>query len=138
MLNLYIAPCQYLYIACCHFLYIAILLITLLSVLQILTIGLLLISSGIGSFIVINRLKDFRKTAELTKKKKERFEHKCDIKQSNNIEKLKYQIFRLEEETHELGKNTWCFLRWQIWLFFAGLITGVVYLVIVNNVSSLR
>jgi hypothetical protein len=110
----------------------------LLSVLQILTIGLLLISSGIGSFIVINRLKDFRKTAELTKKKKERFEHKCDIKQSNNIEKLKYQIFRLEEETHELGKNTWCFLRWQIWLFFAGLITGVVYLVIVNNVSSLR
>jgi hypothetical protein len=28
MLNLYIAPCQYLYIACCHFLYIAILLIT--------------------------------------------------------------------------------------------------------------
>ena len=29
MLNLYIAPCQYLYIACCHFLYIAILLITI-------------------------------------------------------------------------------------------------------------
>ncbi len=110
----------------------------LLSSLQILTVGLLLISSGFGLFIVINRLKDFRKTAELTKKKREKFEYENNIKHSNNIRKLEYQIFRLEEETHELGKITWRFLRWQIWLFFAGLIAGVLYLVIVNNVSSLR
>ncbi len=109
----------------------------LLSILQILTIVLLLISSGFGSAIVINRLKDFRKTSELTKKRKEKFEYENNIKHSDNTRKLEYQIFRLEEETHELGKNTWCFLRWQIWIFFAGLITGVLYLAIVNNMPSL-
>ena len=101
-----------------------------LCCIQILTAILVGLSFLSGTLVTINRLKDFRQTARLTKKRKRKYEHENNIECSKNIRRLRHQIVKLERETRELGDNTWCFLRCQIWTFFVGVITGVLYLIL--------
>ncbi|MFA5601958.1 MAG: hypothetical protein WDA06_15285 [Phenylobacterium sp.] len=103
---------------------------SLLCCIQILTVVFVGLSFLSGTLLTINRLKDFRQTARLTKRKKRKYEHENNIECSKNIRRLKYQIVKLKRETNELGENTWCFLRCQVWTFFAGVITGVLYLML--------
>ncbi len=99
-----------------------------LCTLQLLTILFLITSFFTGIKTVLNRLQDFRKTAQLTKKKKKKFKHDNKIKSCSDIETIKSEIGTLDSETKKLGSNTWIFLRWQIWTFLIGTIAGVIYL----------
>jgi|LSQX01.3.fsa_nt_gb hypothetical protein len=102
--------------------------------LQILTIFLVGLSFLSGTLLTINRLKDFRYTARLTKRRKKKFEHENDISKSIITKEIKREIKKeirtLEDKNKNIGERTWCFLRWQIWTFFARVITGVLYLML--------
>jgi hypothetical protein len=101
--------------------------------LQILT-GLLLIASFLtGLFNVLNRLQDFRKTAQLTKRRKKKFEHDHSIKSYSDIETINSDIRTLNSETKKLGILTWTLLKWQVWTFLIGTIIGIIYIIIEKN-----
>jgi hypothetical protein len=96
--------------------------------------------SVIGSFfagilLVINRLNDFRKTAELVKNKKEEFEIEHNLKTSNNLDLIKFDIIKLKKDTDLLGKKTWKLLYWQVWTFLIGTILGAIYMLVIGNIS---
>jgi hypothetical protein len=101
--------------------------------LQILT-GLLLIASFLtGLLTVLNRLQDFRKTAKLTKRRKNKFEHDHNIKFYSDIDTINSDIRTLNSETKKLGILTWSLLKWQIYTFLIGTIIGVIYIIIEKN-----
>lgn len=67
---------------------------------------LMLISSGLGCICVINRLKDFRITAKITR-----------LKAKDNGNKLK----ELRRNSDNLGERTWLIFWWQFGLFWGGI-----------------
>lgn len=89
-----------------------------------------------GVYLVINRLKDFRKTTQLVKNRKIKFEIDHKIKFSNDIKSLKSKIKNLKNETDKLGKITWILLKWQIWTFMIATILGIIYLLITKNTEG--
>ncbi|RUA35589.1 MAG: hypothetical protein DSY77_02395 [Bacteroidetes bacterium] len=104
-----------------------------LLTLQILT-GLFLIASFLtGVITVLNRLKDFRKTAQLTKRKKKKFEHEHNIKSYSDIGTINSDIKTLDSEMKKYGPQTWGLLKWQICTFSTGTIIGVLYIIIEIN-----
>jgi hypothetical protein len=100
---------------------------------QILTLLGLGTSFVTGIILVINRLKDFRKTTQLIKNRKQKFEIEHNLKKSDNLESVKSTISNLKNETDKLGKITWKLLNWQIWTFLIGTVLGLVYIVIIKN-----
>jgi len=86
-----------------------------------------------GLLTVLNRLQDFRKTAQLTKRRKKKFEHDHNIKSYSDIDTIDSDIRALNSETKELGILTWALLKWQIWTFLIGTIIGVIYIIIEKN-----
>jgi hypothetical protein len=64
--------------------------------------GLIIISIGLGIFVVINRLEDFRLTAQIAKNK--------DFK----------DLEEDRDKTKKLGKRTWCAFIWQTSTFLIG------------------
>ena len=76
---------------------------------------LTLISVFIALILAINRLEDFRLTAQIARKEEKN--------QSENIE-----IDR--KKSDKLGKKTWCLFIWQIATFFIGLLTSAIYIII--------
>ncbi|MEN6453338.1 MAG: hypothetical protein ABFD10_03700 [Prolixibacteraceae bacterium] len=101
-----------------------------LITLQLLTVLLLLSSFLAGILTVVNRLQDFRKTSELTKKKKMKFEHDNNIKSYSDIKTIKSEVNTLHVKTRKLGKLTWILLKCQVWTFFIGTTFGIIYLII--------
>ena len=106
------------------------------SIVQVLTLLGLGISFITGIILVINRLKDFRKTTQLVKKRKEKFEIEHNLRTSDNLDSVKSTIANLKTETYKLGKTTWTLLSCQIWTFMAGTILGLIYILIVKNASG--
>jgi len=101
-----------------------------LLTLQILTVLLLGASFLTGILAVFNRLKDFRLTARLTKKRKKQFEHDHNIGTYSNIEEIRSDIRDLKTKTNTLSPRTWILLNWQTWTFLSGTILGILYLII--------
>ena len=108
----------------CHFL-----------ILQVFSLLLLIASFITGFCIVFNRLQDFRKTAQLTKLRKKKFEHDHHIITYSDIYTINSDILDLEKETNKLGIRTWHLLNWQIWTFLIGTIIGILYIIIEKNIS---
>ena len=104
-------------------------------IIQVFTLLGLGISFITGIILVINRLKDFRKTTKLVKKRKEKFEIEHNLRTSDNLESVKSTISNLKIETDKLGKMTWTLLNCQIWTFTTGAILGLIYILIVKNAS---
>lgn len=107
-----------------------------LLTLQILTVLLLGISFLTGILAVLNRLKDFRLTARLTKLRKKRFEYDHNIKAYPDIGEIRSDIRGLKTKTSALSPRTWILLNWQIWSFLIGTILGILYLIIEKNVCG--
>lgn len=101
-----------------------------IQVLSLLGLG---VSFVTGVFLVINRLKDFRKTTKLVKNRKKKFEIDNKLKDMDNIDSVKYTIANLKTETDKLGRITWILLNWQIWTFMIGTILGLIYILIIKN-----
>lgn len=87
----------------------------------------LLTSIFTGLLLTINRLYDFRKTKNLVKYKRQRFESE------KSSEMLNSKISVLISETEKHGKITWCLLHWQLWTFFIGLVILGTTIIIINN-----
>ena len=104
----------------------------------LLAILALIISFFTGIATTLNRLYDFRETAQLTKERKKNFEHRHNIIQHCNIDKIRQKISHLELETKKIGNKTWILLKWQIWTFVIGTILGILYLIIEKNTSQMR
>ena len=84
---------------------------TLFFWLHLFSVFCVLVSIGSGIFCAYTRLKDFRKTAKITRLKYER----GNLTATPKIKKLRCK-------TKKLGKRSWCFLQCQIWLFGIGLV----------------
>lgn len=76
---------------------------------------LTVVSVFIGLILSINRLEDFRLTAQIARREEK--------KETENIE-----IDRAKSE--KLGKKTWCLFTWQIVTFLIGFLTSAIYIVI--------
>ncbi|MCT4648495.1 MAG: hypothetical protein N4A74_26140 [Carboxylicivirga sp.] len=107
-----------------------------LVIMQLCTVILLITSFVTGLLTVFNRLKDFRKTAQLTKKRKKKFEHDNNIILHSGINTINSDIENLKSETGKLGTRTWLLLNWQVWSFLIGTIIGIIYLMIDKNISG--
>lgn len=103
---------------------------------QVFAILFLFTSFFTGLLTVLNRLKDFKKTSQLTKMRKKKFEHVCNIILHSDIDKINSEIFTLSSETRELGNQTWSLLKWQVCTFIIGTFIGVIYLIIFDNLCS--
>ena len=68
---------------------------------------LLLVSCFLGILLILNRLEDFRITAQIARKR--------ELKEKIDIEILR-------NEAKEIGKKTWNLFIWQISTFFAGIV----------------
>lgn len=105
---------------------------------QVFTILSIAISFIAGVSLVIKRLYNFRKTTQLVKSRRERFEIQETLKSSNKIDSEELQIVNLKianlkTETDKLGETTWCLLKLQIWTFAIGTILGIAYILITIN-----
>lgn len=76
---------------------------------------LTVVSVFIGLILSINRLEDFRLTAQIARKEEK--------KETENIE-----IDRVKSE--KLGNKTWCLFTWQIATFLIGFLTSAIYIII--------
>ena len=103
---------------------------------QILTLLCLVVSLVTGVSVVVNRLTDFRKTTQLIRNRKEKFEIDNKIKSSDRIKSIEFDITNLKKETDKLGETTWCLLKLQIWTFTIGTIFGIIYLLTTKNAST--
>ena len=100
---------------------------------QVFTILCIAISFIAGVSLVIKRLYNFRKTTQLVKSRRERFEIQETLKSSNKIDSEELQIVNLKTETDKLGETTWNLLKLQIWSFVLGTILGIAYILIKSN-----
>jgi uncharacterized membrane protein YhaH (DUF805 family) len=100
----------------------------LLLIFFILSYLLLLISILTGLLLTYSRLYDFRKTKEIIKKKRRRFEN-----DENERENLTFEISMLTKETKSLGRITWCLLHWQLLTFLIGSTLNLIVILIQNN-----
>ncbi|MEI8274321.1 MAG: hypothetical protein WCG08_17040 [Paludibacter sp.] len=100
---------------------------------QVFTILCICISFIAGVYLVIIRLYNFRKTTQLVKSRREKFEIQENLKNSDKIDSVKLQIANLKTETDKLGETTWNLLKLQIWSFAFGIILGITYILIINN-----
>lgn len=105
----------------------------LLGSIQILC-GVSLIASFVsGLLLVLNRLKDFRLTAKLTKKRRRNKREK-----KTYCSNLDYEINKLRKKTKYLGNRSWCLFNWQIWTFSIGVILGVTFLILQANIGNME
>src|SRR5690606_32260541 len=79
-----------------------------LQVLMLLGLGTSFLT---GVILVISRLKDFRKTTQLVKNRKKKFEIE-QLAMAGNIDEVKSTIDSLKTKTDQLGKTTWTLLNW--------------------------
>jgi len=80
-----------------------------------------LLSIGFGILVVLNRLDDFRLTAQIARKR----ETGVDNGIQNNRKKSK-----------EKGGKSWCYFKFQIALFLIGFISLLV-LVLIENIDKI-
>lgn len=103
---------------------------------QVLAVLFLFTSFFAGLLTVLNRLQDFKKTSQLTKMRKKKFEHIHNIISHSDIDKINSEILTLDSETKKLGSITWMLLKWQVWTFIIGTFIGVIYLIIFDNLCG--
>ncbi len=103
---------------------------------QVLTFLGLTISLITGILLVLNRLKDFRKTTWLVGKRIDKFELEQNNSGSTEIDSIKNNISILKSETDALGKYTWILLQWQIWTFTIGSLLGFSLILITNDMCG--
>lgn len=82
-----------------------------------------------GTMLTMNRLKDFRKTKELIKLRRQKHEEK----NADEIENLKNKIIILESENIKIGVDTWKLFKWQVWTFISGCIVMLTMILITGN-----
>ena len=78
-------------------------------------ISLGILSIGLGLFVVINRLEDFKLTAQITRKREN--EKTSGIKEDRTQTKI-------------LGKRTWCCFIWQVVTFSVGFLLLLIMILI--------
>ena len=84
-----------------------------------LSLGSLVVASGLGIACVLNRVKDFRDTTTIARKKsKEEYDEELD---------------ELREVVGIIGSRTRTLFNWQVWLFSIGLFLLVVVLVLIYS-----
>lgn len=69
----------------------------------------------IALILAINRLEDFRLTAQIARKEEK--------EQTDDIELDR-------EKSNKLGKKTWCLFTWQLATFLIGFLTSTIYIII--------
>jgi hypothetical protein len=94
---------------------------------------LLLGSILAGLLLTFNRLNDFRKTKEIIKYKRQRFETKNEIENHGDTKTITETINGLKIETDKLGRQTWCLLHWQLWTFLIGSAFILITILIQHN-----
>ncbi len=82
---------------------------------------LLLISCLVGLLLIINRLEDFKITAQIVRKR--------EFEENMNIEILR-------SLTKELGEKTWNLFIWQVSTFFAGFVSLII-IISVNFIQKI-
>ncbi|KIO51868.1 hypothetical protein [Flavobacterium hibernum] len=79
---------------------------------------LIIVSTGLGIFVMLNRLEDFKLTAQIARKR--------ETNQRNGIENDR-------EEAKILGERTYNYFIWQAVTFLCAFITGLIVIVIEFN-----
>jgi hypothetical protein len=69
----------------------------------------------IALILAINRLEDFRLTAQISRKE-----------EKNQTDNIKFD----RAKSNKLGKKTWCLFTWQIATFLIGFLTSAIYILI--------
>jgi hypothetical protein len=82
---------------------------------------LLLISCLLGLILIINRLEDFKITAQIARKR--------ELGENMDIEILRNQ-------TKEIGKKTWNLFIWQVCTFFIGFVCLII-IISINFIQKL-
>lgn len=95
---------------------------------QITSLLMLSLSFVLGVYTAISRLYDFRLTTELLRKRKEKL--KCEVANQTSLER---EIDHLISKTNRIGKRTWLFLKWQVGSFTIGIVCGVLYSILKEN-----
>lgn len=105
---------------------------------SILTIALICLGTSFvsGNFVVLSRLKDFRKTTQLINRQKQKYKIENNNNQATNYDSINSDILSLKKETNSLGKKTWMLLHLQIWSFMIGTILGIIYIIITKGTYS--
>lgn len=85
---------------------------------------LLVTSCALGLFCTINRLADFRLTAQISRK---------DHQRSNCHKLLEDRIY-----SKILGKRTWCLFRWHIFTFGGGILFAVLGILVLSIYNFMR
>lgn len=91
--------------------------IFVIKVLAILGLG---VSFFTGVYLVVNRLRDFRSTTALVRRREKKFKIKQGL-ESGNLVSIESEISTLKKKTTQLGIKTWILLNWQIWSFAIGI-----------------
>lgn len=78
----------------------------------VLSISSLTLSVGIGLLCVMNRLRDFRATAQTARRREDG---------ASDLE-----LQHLRSSTRSLGQRTWLLFWWQIWTFAIGILALVI------------
>ena len=76
---------------------------------------LTVISVFISLILAINRLEDFRLTAQIARKEEKKLTENIEIDRA---------------KSDKLGKRTWCLFIWQIATFLIGFLTSAIYIII--------
>ncbi len=79
---------------------------------------LIIVSTGLGIFVMLNRLEDFKLTAQIVRKR--------ETNKRNGIESDR-------GKAKILGERTYCYFIWQAVTFLGAFITGLIVLVIEFN-----
>ncbi|MDP1727968.1 MAG: hypothetical protein Q8M15_14380 [Bacteroidota bacterium] len=93
----------------------------------------LVIALVTGAALTINRLTDFRKTKELVRQRRQKFETERNIQAHGDIDKIKKSISDLEAQTIKHGKDTWDLLNWQVITFTIGAVLMLTIIVLTKN-----
>lgn len=95
---------------------------------QILSLLTLSFSFILGVYTTMNRLYDFRLTTDLVRKRKERL--RCHEEKRTSLGK---EIDYLILKSGRIGKRTWLLLKWQVGSFVIGVLCGVLYSILIDN-----
>jgi hypothetical protein len=78
-----------------------------------------MISVGLGLWLAINRLQDFRITARIAR-----------MREGGDISS---KLDALRARSKKLGKRTWCLFRWQLSAFGVGVLLSVVTVAVLES-----
>jgi len=101
--------------------------------LPLLSLAALLISVGIGIWVVINRLRDFRLTASIVRRREERQNEPGSSYNSAQDKELEHD----RAKSRRMGDLTWCLFWWQIGTFATSMILVVAGIFVLKSSLSL-